>query len=72
MKMKKKVLFLALLVVFGLIVSTTMTSCKAKEGCGLKEKYSAPRGKDGGLSTKRGKSNLFSKKQRKKMKNRGQ
>jgi predicted small secreted protein len=67
----KKALFTALFASFCLIVSTTMTSCKTKEGCGLEEEYAAPTGKDGRISTKKGKSNLFSKKQRKKMKKRG-
>jgi hypothetical protein len=68
----KKVLILTLLGTIALFVTTTTTSCKTKEGCGLEEKYSAPVNNDGSLSTKRGKSNLFSKKQRKKMKKRGQ
>jgi predicted small secreted protein len=70
--MMKKVLFTALFVSFSIIVTSTITSCKTNEGCGLEEKYAPPTGKDGRLSTKRGKSNLFSKKQRKKMKKRGQ
>jgi len=70
--MIKKVMFTALFAAFTLIVSTSVTSCKTKEGCGLEEKYAAPTGRDGRLSTKKGKSNLFSKKQRKKMKKRGQ
>jgi hypothetical protein len=37
-------------------------SCKAKEGCGLEEKYNNP-----DMKSKGGKSNLFSKNQRKKM-----
>lgn len=69
--MKKNLLFIALIVAFGLIVTTSISSCKTKEGCGLEEKYRAV-DKDGNKSTKRGKSNLFSKKQRKKMKKRGQ
>lgn len=70
--MMKKVLFAALFASFCIIVSTTMSSCKTKEGCGLEEKYAPPTGKDGRMSTKKGKSNLFSKKQRKNMKKRGQ
>lgn len=69
--MMKRVLFTALFGAFCLVVSTTTTGCKTKEGCGLEEKYAAPTGKDGRLSTKGGSSNLFSKKQRKKMKKRG-
>lgn len=41
----------------------TTPSCKAKEGCGLEEKYNNPN-----MKSKGGKSNLFSSKQRKKMK----
>ncbi len=41
------------------------TSCKVKEGCGLEEKYAPDM-----ETTKRGKSDLFSKKQRKKNKKR--
>lgn len=69
--MKKNALYTGLIAFFALSFCTSITSCKTKEGCGLEEKYSAPTNKDGGLSTKRGKSNLFSKKQRKKMKKRG-
>ncbi len=43
------------------------TSCKTGEGCDNEIKYSVKTDKNGDLSTKRGKSNLFSKKQRKKM-----
>ncbi len=42
--------------------------CKTGEGCGLEEKYGAPVDKNGELSSKRGKSGLFSKKQQKRMK----
>ena len=42
--------------------------CKTGEGCGLEEKYGAPVDKNGELSSKRGKSTLFSKKQQKRMK----
>jgi len=70
-KMKRKVIYGAFLLVFAVSIATTTSSCKAKEGCGLEEKYGAQTNKDGSLSTKRGKSNLFSKKQRKKMKKRG-
>ena len=68
----KKILFLSLICVFGFIVSTSVSSCKTKEGCGLEEKYAPAVDRDGTLSRKKGKSNLFSKKQRKNMKKRGQ
>jgi len=70
--MLKKALYTGLLAFFALSISTSLTSCKAKEGCGLEEKYGASTNKDGSLSRKKGKSNLFSKKKRKKMKKRGQ
>jgi len=47
--------------------SMTATSCKTKEGCNT-DQYKATTDKDGNLSTKRGKSSLFSKKQKKKKK----
>jgi hypothetical protein len=50
-----------------LLIFCGNTSCKTKEGCGLEEKYGAKIGEDGNISSKRGKSNLFSKKQRKRM-----
>ncbi len=51
----------SILFVFSLTAS--FSSCKTGEGCGLEEKYN----KEVDLSkTKRGKSNLFSKKNRKK------
>ncbi|MBK8621630.1 MAG: hypothetical protein IPN79_07670 [Saprospiraceae bacterium] len=53
---------------FALLILATITlsfqsSCKAKEGCGLEEKYNNP-----DMKSKGGKSNLFSKSHRKKMK----
>ena len=53
-------LFLALL--------PCIQGCKTGEGCGLEERYGAPVDKNGELSSKRGKSGLFSKKQQKRMK----
>jgi hypothetical protein len=49
---------------FILASATFQQSCKTKEGCGLEEKYNNPDME----TTKRGKSNLFSKSQQKKMK----
>lgn len=46
-------------------ISQLTTSCKAKEGCGLEEKYSP------NMNSKGGKSTLYSKKQTKNMKKRG-
>ena len=63
----KKILTLLVFAGFlGLFAS--ISSCKTGEGCGLEEKYSAKIDNDGNMSSKRGKSNLFSKKQQKKMK----
>ena len=58
--------------IFGsvLVFSTQFQSCKTGEGCELQEKYSYKTDKDGNMSTKRGKSGLWSKKQKKKMKKR--
>ncbi|MBK8699113.1 MAG: hypothetical protein IPN29_06065 [Saprospiraceae bacterium] len=50
-----------------LLLLPTIQSCKTGEGCGLEEKYGAKIDDDGNISSKRGKSNLFSKKQRKRM-----
>jgi len=52
------------LVLFLGFISTSTTSCKTKEGCGLEEKYNNVDME----SSKRGKSDLFSKKQKKRMK----
>ena len=52
------------LVSMGLAFLVGLPACKVKEGCGLEEKYNNPDME----STKRGKSNLFSKSQNKKMK----
>ncbi len=47
---------------FGVATITLTTGCKTKEGCGLEKKYAPD------MESKGGKSQLFSKKQRKKMK----
>lgn len=70
--MKKNALILSFLAFFALTSMASLSSCKAKEGCGLEDKYGPRTNKDGSLTQKRGKSNLFSKKTRKKMKKRGQ
>jgi len=62
---KSKQLFLFFVLSIGIM--TLPTSCKTGEGCPT-DQYHSKSDKDGNLSTKRGKSNLFSKKQRKKMK----
>lgn len=44
----------------------TSSSCRSKkEGCGLEEQYAPPTDRRGNLNTKRGSSNLFDKKTRK-------
>lgn len=45
----------------------SIQSCKTGEGCQLEDKYQAKTDKDGNLSMKKGKSGLWSKKQKKKM-----
>jgi len=54
----------SILLIGSILMATTVsaTGCKTKEGCGLEDKYKANLN-----SKKKGKSNLFSKKQRKKM-----
>ena len=61
----KKYFTLILVITVLLTGITTISSCKTKEGCGLEEEYKADLS-----SKKRGKSNLWSKKQRKKVKSR--
>lgn len=46
------------------VITAGMSSCKTKEGCGLEEKYNNPDME----TSKRGKSDLWSKKQKKRMK----
>lgn len=65
MKNTKKIMLFCLL---GLGIATTNTGCKTGEGCENTLKYAAETDGEKGLSMKRGKSNLYSKKQRKKMK----
>jgi hypothetical protein len=69
--MIRKVKTLVFLFCCGWLI-TGISSCKTGEGCAATEHYEAKVNKDGVLSKKSGRSNLFSKKQRKKMKKRGQ
>jgi len=48
----------------------SLSSCKTGEGCQATEHYEAKTDKDGVLSDKKGRSSLFSKKQKKRMKKR--
>ena len=64
--MRKKIAFIALLIGF-VCFSTQFSSCKTKEGCGLEEAYAPKTDRSGNLSTKKGKSNLFDKKTRKRI-----
>lgn len=63
----RRFLLLIGLVFFLATVNTTFTSCSPKVGCELNEGLGPKTNKKGDLSTKRGKSSLFGKKQRKKM-----
>ena len=63
----KKLLYLLIFIGFWAFLTTNCTSCKTKEGCGLEKKYAPKTDRSGKMSTKRGKSTLFSKKQRKRM-----
>jgi len=65
MKASSVTKLLVFIAIIGL--SSSLSSCKTGEGCENQERYQAKTDKDGNLSTKRGKSDLFSKKQRKKM-----
>lgn len=65
--MKKYITFAFYLVLF-LIISSTNTSCKAGYGCPAEEAYYKAQENPQPKSTKRGKSNLFDKKRRKKVK----
>ena len=62
MKNKKWTLLLVFPVAIAL---TTISSCQRKTGCENEEAYKAQVDKNGNLSTKRGKSQLFSKKMEK-------
>lgn len=65
--MRKKSIFSILTLVFFLTIVSLNTSCKTGEGCDNLAKYEAP-DLDDKKSQKRGKSGLFSKKQKKKRK----
>jgi hypothetical protein len=59
-----KAAFLLIFAISMTIMSTT--SCRSKkEGCGQEEAYAPPTDRQGNLSTKRGSSNLYGKKMRK-------
>lgn len=66
-KLKRSLVYF-LFVAMATVLTTQMSSCKAGHGCPAEEHYEKT--KDQPLSNKKGKSNLFSKKQRKKMKSR--
>ncbi len=63
--MRKFTIFMGFVAFF--LVFSGISSCKTKEGCGLEEKYGAKIDGDGNISSRKGSSNLFSKKQRKRM-----
>ncbi len=60
--MNRKIGFFCLVFTVLLAGTATFSGCKTKEGCGLEDQYKADLSKK-----KRGKSNLFSKKNRKKV-----
>ena len=64
--MRKFLLFIGL-IFFLAAVNTTFSSCSPKIGCELNEGLGPKTNKKGELSKKRGKSNLFGKKKRKRM-----
>lgn len=63
--MKKKYI---LLVLAAVICIAPISSCKTGYGCEATENYKAQTNRKGELSRKKGKTNLFSKKKRKKVK----
>ncbi len=69
--MKKYIITICYLIGF-LLMATTYTSCKAGHGCPAEEAYYKNQDNPQPASTKKGKSNLFGKKRRKKLKSRGQ
>jgi hypothetical protein len=64
----KKLLIKSIFLYLLFSLSTLSTGCKTGEGCQMEEKYQVKTDKNGNLSKKKGKSSLWSKKQRKKMK----
>ncbi len=68
----KKCITIAIYLFGFLLLSTTHTSCKTGYGCPAEEAYYNAQDNPQPKSTKRGESNLFSKKRRKKLKERGQ
>ena len=69
--MKKYIITICYLLGF-LLISTTNTSCKAGHGCPAEEAYYNAQENPQPKASKGGKSNLFGKKRRKKIKSRGQ
>ncbi len=65
-RVKKLTSFLLFIGLIGAF-SVTQSSCKTAEGCQMEGKYQAKTDKNGNLSTKKGKSGLWSKKQQKRM-----
>lgn len=57
---------------FFVVLFCFLISCKTPEGCDAAEQYKQEADMSDGSKAKKGTSNLFSKKQRKKMKKRGQ
>ena len=60
--------FKMLIFIVSVAFASQFQACKTAEGCALEEKYQVKTDRDGNLSSKRGKSGLFSKKTKKKMK----
>jgi hypothetical protein len=63
--MKRLILLLGF--IFAVSALFSITSCSPKVGCEINEEIGPKTNKRGKLSTKRGSSNLFDKKKRKKM-----
>lgn len=66
--MKKWLVKIFILVLFSFTTITTNSSCTRKTGCPVSEQVGPKVDKRGRMSTKRGKTKLFGKKHRKRMK----
>ena len=67
-KMLTRYSLIILLAFSSCIILTTTSSCAKKVGCAINDNAGPKTNRDGTLKMKKGKSSLYSKKQRKKMK----
>lgn len=64
--MKKSKTYIFFLITAFFMLGISMPSCKSGEGCANQNQYKVKTDKNGNMTSKRGKSTLFSKKQKKK------